>query len=38
MTNNRTMRKITRRKLERRRKYRRDKEYAKFNVELGGDK
>lgn len=38
MTNNRAMRKITKRKLERRRKYHRDKEYAKFNVELGSDK
>ena len=32
MTNNKTVRKITRRKLERRRKYHRDRIYAKFGL------
>jgi len=35
MTNNGTMRKITRRKLERRRKYHRDRAYTRSNAELG---
>ena len=34
MTSNKIMRKITRRKLERRRKYHRDRVYAKFEAGL----
>lgn len=38
MADNRTMRKITKRKLERRRKYHRDRTYAKFDAELNSKK